>query len=362
MLKKSILIFICLSMFLTINGCNFSKRPDKDSQQTSLPAKTDESRIEVASKKYKILHIMSYHTPWEWTDTQLAGFKEALADLDVEYKVFQMDAKNNSSDPWKEKAGKEARELIDTWKPDLVYTSDDEAQKYVTQYYINTSTPFVFSAVNKTPDEYGFTNSSNVTGVLEIEHFVESTELFKKIVPNAKKIAVIFDDSPIWDQVRERMKLKAAKLSDMQFIFLDTVYTYSQYQQVVKNNESTVDGLCLVGIFNFKDENGNNVPYREVLQWTAENSKIPDYSFWIDRISYGTLCAVSVSGYEQGLAAGKIARGILFEGRSPASFPIVATTKGQPAVNLKRAKALGLKIDSKTLLSSYVANKYLWEK
>ena len=71
---------------------------------------------------------------------------------------------------------------------------------------------------------------------------------------------------------------------------------------------------------------------------------------------------MSVSGYEQGLAAGKMARGILVEGKSPESFPMVATTKGQPGINLERSKALGLKIDSKTLLSSRVINKYAWEK
>ena len=89
---------------------------------------------------------MSYHSPWKWTDDQLTGFKDALNGLNVEYKIFQMDTKRKSSKEWKEKLGKEARDLIDTWKPSLVYTNDDNAQEYVTKYYVNTRTPFVFSA------------------------------------------------------------------------------------------------------------------------------------------------------------------------------------------------------------------------
>jgi hypothetical protein len=44
-------------------------------------------------------------------------------------------------------------------------------------------------------------------------------------------------------------------------------------------------------------------------------------------VEKGTLCAVTVSGYEQGLAAGKIARGILVEGKKPSDFPFEPTTK-----------------------------------
>ena len=61
-------------------------------------------------RQFKILHIMSYHSPWEWTDSQFQGFKDALRDLDIEYKVIQMDAKRHSSEQWKLKVAAEARE------------------------------------------------------------------------------------------------------------------------------------------------------------------------------------------------------------------------------------------------------------
>jgi hypothetical protein len=28
------------------------------------------------------------------------------------------------------------------------------------------------------------------------------------------------------------------------------------------------------------------VPYQEVLKWTAENSRLPDLGFWVDRVHY----------------------------------------------------------------------------
>lgn len=349
------MLLICALALAGCAGAAEPPVPDAGRQVKPVPRPAE------TQKKFKIIHIMSYHSPWEWTDTQLDGFKEALNGLDVEYKVFILDAKNNSSREWLQQSGRQARELIDSWQPDLVYASDDEAQEYVTRHYAGGSIPLVFSGVNLSPQEYGFTQSLNVTGVLEIEHFVESAALFHRIVPGATKVAVVFDDAPIWEAVAKRMQARTGEIPAINFVAWDTIGTFADYKDKIKEYEATVDGICLVGIFNFKDESGNNVPYREVQRWTAENSRLPDFSFWIDRASFGTLCVVSVSGYEQGLAAGRIAREILVDGKSPASFPMQPTTRGQAAISLARAKALGLRIDSKTLLSSKVFSTYGWQ-
>src|SRR3990172_1215127 len=122
-----------------------------------LPAVS--SAADVKGKKLRILHVMSYHSPWRWTDGQFDGFKEALTGLDVEYKVFQMDTKRNSSEEAKNKAGAAARALVESWKPDLVYTSDDDAQIYFARHYVGSRILFVFSGVNEDPAKYGFSGS-----------------------------------------------------------------------------------------------------------------------------------------------------------------------------------------------------------
>jgi ABC-type uncharacterized transport system substrate-binding protein len=312
--------------------------------------------------RYKILHIMSYHSPWRWTDGQLQGFKDGMQGLAAEYKVFQMDTKRNSTAEAKEKVGREARALIEQWKPDLVYTTDDDAQEYVARYYVNKSLPFVFSGVNKSPASYGFEGSSNITGVVEHEHFVESVQLLRKIAPGVKKIAVVFDDAQMWDPVRERMKAALPKLPDVELGPWDTIRTYDEYKRKIREYHGKVDAIALIGIFNFRDERGTNVRYQDVLKWTAENSSLPDFGYWIDRVHYGTLCAVTVSEREQGLAAGRIARAILAEGKSPASFPMKPTVKGLPVVSLARANKLGLRSTTSVLLSAEVIQQFEWDK
>lgn len=313
-------------------------------------------------KAYKILHIMSYHSPWRWTDGQLQGFKDGMQGVPAEYRVFQMDTKRNSLPEAKERVGREARALIEQWKPDLVYTSDDDAQEYIARHYVNKDTPFVFSGVNKDPKAYGFVGSRNNTGVMEQEHFAESVQLLRKLVPGANRIAVVFDDAAMWEPVQARMRAAAESLPEVRFGPWDTIHTFEEFKGKVKAYHGMVDAIALIGIFNFKDAQGKNVPYQDVMKWIAENSTLPDLGFWIDRVHYGTLCAVTVSEREQGLEAGRIARAILLEGKSPSSIPMKPTVRGLPVISLARANKLGLKPATGVLLSAEVIQKFEWDK
>lgn len=198
--------------------------------------------------------------------------------------------------------------------------------------------------------------------MLEQEHFVESVRLLKSLVPEVTRIAAVFDDAPMWAPVVTRMRERIAQAPDVQIVAWDTIRTYEEYQRKIKDYPGKADAIALIGIFNFKDAQGKDVPYQEVLKWTAENSRLPDFSFWLDRVHYGTLSAVTVSEREQGLAAGRLARAILVEGRSPSSLPMKPTVKGIPVVSLVRAKKLGIRVKSGVLLSSEVIEKFDWEK
>ncbi len=310
----------------------------------------------------RILHVMSYHSPWRWTDGQLQGFQEGLQGLRAHYRVFQMDTKRNSTPEAKEEVARKARALIEQWKPDLVYTSDDDAQEYVVRPFVNGAVPFVFSGVNRDPAVFGFTGSKNVTGVIEQEHFVESVQLLTKIAPHARRIAVVFDDAAMWEPVRLRMEAAARAMPGLEFGPWEVIRTFDEYKRKVRGYHGTVDAIALVGIFNFRDAAGSNVPYQDVLRWTAEHSTLPDFSFWIDRVHHGTLCAVTVSEREQGLAAGRIARAILVEGKAPAAIPMQPSARGLPVVNLARARALGLVPATGVLLSAQVIQGYDWDQ
>lgn len=342
--KYTFMIIIILLLFTSCSG----KKTGQD--QSVSPARG----------KYKVLHVMSYHSPWKWTDDQFNGFKESFTDQDVEYKMIQCDQKNTSESKLKNVLV-EIKDTISSWKPDLVYTTDDWIQEnLVMTDYLNTDLNFVFSGVNSSPETYNYVGSKNVAGVLEYELFIPLVNMLKKIIPDLKKMAFITDTDEFWVSIIQRMNEKTRNnFPEIEIVGSHTIKTYKEYQEIMLNYQGKVDAIGLMGIFLFQDENGNNVSFEEVMKWTVENSKVPDFSYWEDRVDKGTLCALTASGYEQGLAAGKIARGILVDKKSPSSFEFKPTIKGEPIISLARAKKIGLNIDSNFLLTVNVKDKIL---
>lgn len=316
----------------------------------------------ISNETYEVLHIMSYHEGWEWTETQFQGFKDALSECDVEYTVMAMDCKNHADDEYRYAKAAEIQAYIDENTPNLVYVSDDEALQYVVSNNVNSDIPFVFSCVNKDLAEYGLDDAENVTGVLEVEHFAASFNLLQEIVPDVEDVIIIYDRAEMWNDVKQRMLEKIDDYPEVNFIFLEPIMTFEEYKQTILEYNDKADALCLVGVFNYADENGESVFYQDVLKWTEENSTIPDFSFWIDRIDNSTLCSVAISGYEQGYSAGQKAKSILVDKVSPKDIEISHTAKGSTAINTKRAEKLGLKIDAELLLSAEVYSKYQWEE
>lgn len=293
---------------------------------------------------------------------QFQGFKDGLGNLNVEYKVVELDTKRVSDPDSISKKAEEARQIISDWKPDLLYTNDDNAQKYLAEDYVGTDLPIVFSGVNRDPSEYGFLGAKNVTGVMEYEHFIPTLKFLQQIQPKVKKLAVIVDKDPTWKGVMSRMRASLKDVPEVEVTDWILINTLDEYKQTITSLQDKVDAIALLGVFNILGEDGKDVDYEAILKWTAANSKLPDFAFWESRVDRGTLCAVAVSGYQQGLIAGQMARKILNDQVSPSAIQISHSTKGQPMVSFARAKALGIDIDVNLLLESTVKKHYAWER
>lgn len=267
----------------------------------------------------RLLHVMSFESLWRWTDGQLAGFRQGLDMPQAQWQVFQMDVKRHRSPAEKAARGRLAREAVEAFRPDLLYLSDDDAVAEVAVPYAGSRMPIVFSGVNRTLLEHGLEGAPNITGVLEREHVAESLRLLRAVVPGARRLAMVSDPSPYWD--------------------------------------------AWIGhsVFALPRADGTAVPFPDLARWVVQHTRLPDISFWIDRVHHGTLLSVTVSEHEQGLAAGRLASAILRDGRSPASLPVRPTSHGRPAVNLARARQLGIGVRSTQLLASEVVRQLAWD-
>jgi hypothetical protein len=310
----------------------------------------------------RIFHVMSFDSPWRWTDGQLAGFRDGLAPLDADIQVFQMDAKRHASPQARAERGRLARAAIEAWRPDLIYTSDDDALGQIGPYFADGAIPLVFSGANRTLAEHGLEGAPAITGVLEQEHFAESVRLLRTLVPGVRRLAVLGDTAPHWSAVLARIRRSMPALPGIELDYVEFTDRYDRFRACVTECEHRVDAIVYLGIFNLLAAEGGNVPYQTVQRWVVNNSRRPDLSFWMDRVHHGVLCSVTVSEREQGLAAGRLARAILRDRRSPADLPVRPTMKGLPAINLARARQLGVTVRSSELLSSEIVPTFQWQR
>ena len=104
-MQKSISIFIILFIFSTLVNANS------------------------IVKKKKVLYVNSYHKGLYWSDGIEKAIKNTLlkSGIPINFKRIEMDTKRNSSEEYKLRIAKKVKDLIESFNPDVVITSDDNA-------------------------------------------------------------------------------------------------------------------------------------------------------------------------------------------------------------------------------------------
>jgi len=286
--------------------------------------------------------------------------------VEIELRTFEMDTIRNPSEEWAQEVSKKAKDLIDEWQPDLIYATDDNAQKYVIEpHYLNTNIPVVIAAVDEDPSFYNYVGSKNVAGVLGQDRIVDAMDLLKELFPHVKKIAVISEPTDQWDDVLDNIKSQQDEFSDIELVGFEVMPTFEKFQERVTYYQNKVDAFFFTPLSRFVDKNGNTLDRVVIAKWLAENNKLPEITLWRLSVEEGMLAAVTPSYHERGKTAGEIAYGILIKGKKPSSFGFKPTKVGLKMINLARAKTLGLEQDeipSTLLVNSEVIETFPWEE
>lgn len=302
-----------------------------------------------ALESKKLLYVNSYHKGYEWSDEIEKGLLKSLniteqpdgaydtSLSEVEFQLFRMDTKNNTSEAFKKKAALEAKAIIDEWQPDIVVTSDDNAAKYlIVPYYKNNSIPFVFCAINWDVSDYGFP-APNITGMIEIDPIFETITLLKKYAKGSR-IAIIGADTLSGRKIINHYKEKLG------IIFTDgkLVSSFDEWQAEYLRLQNSVDMIVWLSPIGIKGWNDSLA--REII---IANTKIPTGAISDEQGLYALLGRVKF-GTEQGWWAGKTALKIL-GGTDPADIPITTNKESRIFLNMDLAKRLKIKFPMELL-------------
>ena len=295
----------------------------------------------------KILYIASYHADkGEWTAGIKAGIDSVLSGKnDIVLKVHNMDTRLTKSEEKKKNAAVQAQKVIETWQPDIVITSDDNAAKYLLKpYFQNSHIPFVFCGLNWDATVYGLPYK-NTTGMVEVQLIKEIVEHLSPYA-RGKKIGALRGDT-----LSNRKEQK--HFEDQLGVVMQTRYVnnISEWKVNYKELQQEVDMLVLGSL---RALDTQNVPMDGITQFILDTTKVPTAAY--DEFMQSTaLVTLSTIPEEQGQWAAEQALNIL-DGVSPTDIPIVQNRKAKRILNMRIARLLGITFPLDILESSHLVS------
>ena len=278
----------------------------------------------------RVLHIDSYHQGNTWNDRIVEAVRDTFADTGVELQVLHMDSKRNGSKDEIEAAALEAKALIESFKPDVVTTNDDNAARYlIAPYYRDEPLPFVFCGVNWDAAEYGFPYA-NVTGMVEVSPVLQIVELLTRYA-TGERIGLIAEDT-----LTKRKELEFhQRLFDIDYEQAYFVTTFAEWKDAFVRAQTEVDMLVILGVGALADFDD-----QAAAEFAQAETKIPtatDFE-WLMHVS---MLGVAKVPEEQGRWAAQAALKIM-SGTPPNQIPLSYNKEGKLFFNPAIAARLGV--------------------
>lgn len=274
-----------------------------------------------ANSGNKCLYINSYHKGYAWSDGITEGVKQVLRDK-CELKIFYMDTKRNVSKAFALEKTRQAKQLISTYKPDIVIASDDNASKYVVTQYKNSAIPFVFSGINWTAKVYGFPYK-NVTGMVEVAPILPLLRVIRKSVKNVKRgvyiSADVITEHKDYDHYK---KVYASKDVNLTAVFVKTM------RQWIRAYEKAQSADFIILNNNAGINNWNKELAIKTVMSKSKKLTVTNYTWMMPY----TMFAITKSSQEQGRWAALVALEIL-SGTPASEIPVTINKEWNMYVN-----------------------------
>jgi ABC-type uncharacterized transport system substrate-binding protein len=322
----SLMVFALLLVSM-IAGCSPTS-PVTQSATGTAPVAEENVSADFTGKK--IVWINSYHKGYAWSDGVEEGLHSVLDGTGVELKIITLDTKRNPDVEFGKAAGAQAWSEIQSFKPDVVIASDDNAQKYlVVPFLKGTQTPVIFNGVNWDASSYGFP-TTNITGMVEVELPDQLVELLKGYA-KGERVGYITIDT--------ETERKVADIYNQRF-FGGSMVTYwvktqEEFKTAFLTAQQEVDILIM-------GNNAGSDAWDEagMKQFILANSTVLTGSI-NDWMAPYSLLTLAKSSQEHGEWSAQAALSIL-GGTPPSDIPVAENKKGMLIVNLNLADKLGV--------------------
>ncbi|ABA88307.1 ABC transporter, periplasmic substrate-binding protein [Syntrophotalea carbinolica DSM 2380] len=318
-------------------------------------------------EKFKIYIVQSYENDHVCGIPQEKGIRAVLEKhfgKAVDIRSHYMNTKTLNSSPARMRAdAARAIAKIQHFKPDLVYTLDDNAFREVGLKLVAKPYPVVFSGINKQPQEYNRSTrfldpqgrpSRNITGVYEQLHLQTALNVMQEIQPDLRQVVALLDGTPTGQAIRKQLLHEIPEGDGHPRLTIRTVTTVTDYLREIKhiNADPAVQAVYPV-VLSIKDEQHRSIGFRDTLRIFLQNCRKPGIPVNFAFAKLGLFGGASVDFAAMGEQAGNMGVQLL-QYKDIRQVPVESARKAVITFNTARAKMLGINIPDNMLASALV--------
>lgn len=357
-MKKIVGTLLAMGLVISmVSGCGSPSGSSK-SVETATPgteaAKTEEKKTEgaevtegTAVKTDKVLKIgVCQLVQHEALDASYEGFVEGLKEagyvngenIEIDYQNAQGDQSNCSTI---------ASKLVNDKSDLLLAIATPAAQACANA---TEEIPILVTAVTD-PAASGLVESNeapgaNITGTSDLTPVKEQIDLLKQLLPDAKKIAILYCSSETNSKIQADMAKEAAEA--LGFETQDaTVSNSNEIQQVVQNLVGKVDAI-------YAPTDNMIAAGMQTVSMIANPAGIPVICGEAGMVNNGGLATKGINYFNLGKQTGAQAAKILSGEATPATMPVEYLEDVDTLINKAAAEELGLEIPAD--LQQYVSD------
>lgn len=257
----------------------------------------------VLSNTPKVLILHSYDEKYIWTNLLDNSLEVSLKKRrHIRNKVFYMNSKHH----YNKATEFSTKKVINQYNPDIIVAFDDNAQKFLSEYYLNSKIKIVFAGVNGGVEKYGYIGNKNISGIFERKP-VKGIKFVLSSLNQAQKIDhhnILLLGSKTRSFGQDVLFLKNQDWGKFNFSH-HSVDTFAKWKAfILAIDPQKVHYLLLSSYRNLIDETSashtvQHVNFKKVIEWTLENAKVPLLGVNIFSAQDGIPIAVGSSAYEQ---------------------------------------------------------------
>ena len=331
--NKGIYLFGALLVLVIIGALFFNQSGDKNKETNTSNAATTQTEKKV---KLGVLQLLSHPA----LDAIYQGLQDELKkegyevgkNLEIDFQNAQGDQSNLASMSEKLVSGGNDI-LVGITTPATLALANNTKE-----------TPIIMGGITY-PVEAGLIASeskpgNNITGVSDRTPIKQQLEIMKQVLPNMKKVGILYTSSEDNAVKQAEEAEKAAKELGLE-VKVSTIANTNDIQQVTESLASQVDAIFV------PIDNTIASAMATVVQVT-DAAKIPVFPSADTMVADGGVLGVGVDQYQIGVETAKMVVKVL-KGAKPADTPITLANKGVVYVNEEKAKKLGITIPESIL-------------